>query len=219
MSKTEPQPSAWSNRIVGHGEADPRELIPHPSNWRKHPPLQRQAIRGSLNEVGWVEEVMVNRVTGNLVDGHARVEEAIRDGAATVPVRYVELTEAEEELILATLDPIGALALRNEEQLSALLAGVSTSDDALRELLSSLDLSAPLMTAAERTAEWDGMPGLELEDQSAWKQVLVSFRSPEDLKAFAKLVGQENMTVQTRSIWWPPQERWDRKQERYAPAE
>ena len=29
------------------------------------------ALRGSLDTVGWVAQVMVNRVTGHVVDGHA----------------------------------------------------------------------------------------------------------------------------------------------------
>lgn len=50
--------------------------------------------------------------------------------------------------------------------------------------------------------EWKGMPEFVLEDQTPWKSLVVSFASPEDLGAFAKLVGQ-NLTPNTRSIWYP----------------
>lgn len=39
---------------------------------------------GALNEVGWVQRVIVNRRTGYLVDGHERVWQALQNGDAPV---------------------------------------------------------------------------------------------------------------------------------------
>lgn len=50
--------------------------------------------------------------------------------------------------------------------------------------------------------EWDGMPAFAQEDLMPWKSMIVNFVSPEDLQAFAKLVGQ-TLTPRTRSIWYP----------------
>src|SRR5438128_1559091 len=105
--------SAWRNRIVGTGEQAPDQLVANPRNWRTHPGPQRDALRGSLAEVGWVQQVLVNQRTGHVVDGHARVEEALSRKEPSVPVLYVDLDEAEEALVLATLDPIGAMAGRD----------------------------------------------------------------------------------------------------------
>src|SRR5215831_11510971 len=69
--------ATWQNRIVGHGEVDPRELKANPQNWRLHPSHQRAAVREVLAKVGWVGGIMLNRTTGNMIDGHLRVEEAI----------------------------------------------------------------------------------------------------------------------------------------------
>ncbi len=77
-------PAQWRNRIVGTGEVAPDELLANPRNWRTHPALQRAALRGSLTEVGWVQQVLVNQRTGHLVDGHARVEEALGRGEQSV---------------------------------------------------------------------------------------------------------------------------------------
>lgn len=88
--------------------------------------------------MGWVQQVMVNRRTGNLVDGHARVEEALSQGEATVPVLYVDLSPEEEALVLATLDPIAAMADADGARLAELLEGVSVEDAGLRALLDSL---------------------------------------------------------------------------------
>ena len=140
MTTKTPPTVPWRSRIVGSGEAPPTALLAHPANWRRHPDAQRAALRGSLSEVGWVGTVMVNRATGHVVDGHARIEEAISRGEPTVPVLYVDLTEGEEALVLATLDPIGAMADRDTAKLEALLAAVSvTVDDAgLRRLLADM---------------------------------------------------------------------------------
>jgi hypothetical protein len=48
---------------------------------------------------------MVNRVTGHVFDGHARIEDAISRREPTVPVAYVDLSEDEEPLVLASSRP------------------------------------------------------------------------------------------------------------------
>src|SRR5688572_14080070 len=111
----------WRSRIVGSGEEEPTQLLANPLNWRIHSGRQRNAMRGALSSVGWVQQVMVNRRTGHVVDGHLRVEEAISAGAPTVPVLYVDLSEEEERLVLATLDPISAMAGTSVERLRDLL--------------------------------------------------------------------------------------------------
>jgi DNA modification methylase len=130
--------SRWRNRITGHADVPPDQLLANPANWRRHPPEQRAALRGSLDAVGWVQQVVVNTTTGRVVDGHARIEEALTRGEASVPVLYVELSVDEEALVLATLDPIGALATVEADALAQLLADVQTEDAALRALLADL---------------------------------------------------------------------------------
>ncbi len=129
---------AWRNRIVGHADVPPADLVPNPRNWRSHPPEQQRALAGALAEVGWVAEVLVNRTTGNVVDGHLRIELALARDEPTVPVTYVELTEDEERLVLASLDPLAAMATAEQEQLAALLAGLEPADAALGALLEDL---------------------------------------------------------------------------------
>lgn len=131
----------WRNRITGSGEEAPDQLLANPANWRTHPGPQRDALRGSLTEVGWVQQIMVNRRTGFVVDGHARVEEALSRGEPTVPVLYVDLSPEEEALVIATLDPIGAMADRDDARLRALLAEITVDDAGLAGLLKTLDVS------------------------------------------------------------------------------
>ena len=129
---------AWKNRIVGSDDVAPDQLVANPKNWRTHPGSQRDALRGSLGTVGWVQQVMVNQRTGHVVDGHARVEEALSKGEPTVPVLFVDLSEAEEALVLATLDPITAMASTDAGKLAELLHDVHTDVPALAEMLDGL---------------------------------------------------------------------------------
>ena len=128
----------WRSRIVGQGAEDPTQLLANPQNWRTHPAAQREALRGALDQVGWVQQVLVNRVTGHVVDGHARVEEAITRGEAEVPVLYVELDPAEEALVLASLDPIGAMADQDDDRLRQLLAEVTFDNEGLAASIAGL---------------------------------------------------------------------------------
>jgi ParB-like chromosome segregation protein Spo0J len=126
------------NRILGHEEVPPSQLIAHSLNYRRHPDTQLEALRGSLHELGWVKSVIVSKRTGKIIDGHARIEEAIHQRVATIPVEYVDLTDSEERLALAILDPIAAMATQDDEALEALLANVETDDDRLQTLLADL---------------------------------------------------------------------------------
>src|SRR3990170_3494486 len=102
-NRSEAAAAPWRSRIVGSGEEAPDQLLANPANWRIHPKAQQEALAGVLGQVGWVQQVLVNRRTGHVVDGHLRVALALRQEAPTVPVLYVELSEAEEKLVLAAL--------------------------------------------------------------------------------------------------------------------
>lgn len=128
----------WRNRVVGHGDEPPEQLLANPAIWRTHPKEQQRALAGALSEVEWVGQVLANRTTGHVVDGHLRVELAISRGEPTVPVLYVELTEAEEHLILATVDPLAAMATAEKDALAALLAELETGDAGLARMLAEL---------------------------------------------------------------------------------
>jgi len=135
--------TGWRNRITGSGKEAPDQLLANPANWRIHPKAQQDALAGALDAVGWVGQVLVNQNTGFVVDGHARIALALSRGEPAVPVLYVDLSPEEEALVLATLDPIGAMAGRDEEKLKALLAEISVDDAGLLALLGDLGGNEP----------------------------------------------------------------------------
>jgi len=136
------------SRIIGHGSEDPKELIAHPRNWRRHPKIQVDAMRETLNRVGWVQNIIVNTTTGTMLDGHMRVEIAAEDNLAEIPVTYIEVTEDEETLILATFDPLGDLALKDEDMLEGLMESIQ---DDHRSLLEDVGVLAKSQKAKEPT--------------------------------------------------------------------
>jgi hypothetical protein len=129
---------AWRSRITASGEAAPTELKANAKNWRIRPKAQQQAMASVLSEVGWVQQLVVNRTSGNLIDGHLRLELALARGEPAIPVIYVELSDAEEGLILATLDPLAAMAETDQAKLIALLAGVTISQADLAALVKGM---------------------------------------------------------------------------------
>lgn len=136
MPKKKPQ--AWKSRITGHGEESPDQLLANPFNFRVHTPEQSAALDGGLDELGWIQQVVVNTRTGHLIDGHLRVQRALRRSEPTVPVLYVDLSENEERIALATLDPISAMAGTDNEQLVKLLDGIEAESEPLLEFLATL---------------------------------------------------------------------------------
>jgi hypothetical protein len=129
----------FRNRIVGSGEESPEKLLVNPKNWRVHSREQERALEGMLDELGWLQTVIVNKTTGHLVDGHLRLELAKKRGERKIPVVYVKLTPAEEDLALALLDPLGDLATKDEKRLEKLLQELDPGDAELRALLAQME--------------------------------------------------------------------------------
>jgi hypothetical protein len=131
---------AFRSRIVGEGFENPRRLRANPLNWRVHTKTQTGAVREALKAIGWIQRVIVNRRSGNIIDGHQRVEIAIEDHEPSVPVLYVDLPIEEERLALATLDPLTELAATDPEKLATLLGQVNERPEgALGDLLTELE--------------------------------------------------------------------------------
>lgn len=170
--------SNWRNRIVGEGSMPASQFQANPYNWREHPQEQRAALHGALNEVGWVQRVIVNRRTGNLVDGHERVWQALQNGDAEVPYVEVDLSEEEEAYVLATLDPIGAMAQMAKEKVAELLESVKTEEEGVQGLLNEISRRAgvvpdvmednPPDPAEELASKWGTARGQKWSVGSHW---------------------------------------------------
>jgi hypothetical protein len=140
----------WRSKIVGHDRIDPASIVANPLNFRTHPQAQRDALAASIEEVGFVRSVTVNKRTGNLVDGHERVWQALKSEQPLIDVEYVDLSEEEERKMLAVLDAIGEMAEIDNDTFLALMDGVETSDAALAAVFERIAAKGGLPTPDEQ---------------------------------------------------------------------
>lgn len=161
--------AAIRDRIVELRRVPARDLRANPKNWRRHPRDQQEAMRGVLAEIGYAGALLARETPEGLllIDGHLRAE-TTPDQA--VPVLILDVDEREADLLLATVDPIAAMAERDDAALAALLAGVDAEDERVRALLASLageeaptvrdvDAEPQLDRAEELRAQWGVEPG------------------------------------------------------------
>lgn len=130
----------------------------HDRNWRLHPQDQQDSVAAGQANVGWADVAVLNRTTGNMLDGHGRVEDERIPGTEKCPVLLGTWSEAQEKTILASLDSIGVLATANEKQFKKLLENIKY--EGLPELETALETSANLYdiefaTPDEVTTETD----------------------------------------------------------------
>jgi DNA modification methylase len=126
------------DRVIELRRVASGDLLPNPRNWRTHPKAQKNALRGLIDEVGFAGAALARKGADGeliLIDGHLRKDALPGEH---IPVLITDLSEEEAEKVLATYDPIGALAGRDDEALMALLANVTSNDDGLRRLLEDL---------------------------------------------------------------------------------
>jgi hypothetical protein len=173
----------------------------NPLNARVHTAAQRTVMEDALTEIGNVDVLKVVAIpdTGEylLVDGHLRTE--LRHDE-DVMVAVLDLDDTEVAKVLATFDPIGALADTDRDKLKALSNLSAIQSENLATLIQAL-----AARPADPESEWQGMPAYSQDNLMPWKTVKVHFENEDDLKAFAALVAQP-LTTQTRYIWHPRQE-------------
>lgn len=207
----------FNNRIVGYGEEDVEQMLANPFNFRIHPNYQQQALAGSIDSLGFIRSVTVNKRTGHIIDGHLRVILASRSGVKSLPVEYVDLDEDEEIQALLSIDPIAALATVDKQKLNEVIDMVKSDDERVQQMLETIAIHEEIVPPVDFAEEWQGMPEFENED-SAYRTIYVHFKSQADVDAFAELVGQ-TITEETKYIWYPKTERRNLKHLGYAADE
>ena len=166
--------SKIKNRVIGHIDLLPSEILSHPGQAWDHPTAQAEALVGILEEVGIVDEILVyksERANGAWVtpDGHLRKS---LDPNKPWPCTVLDLTDAEADYVLATKDPVGMMKRTNAAALDALFASVESSNKAVQEMLADVAAQAGLYldnTAGET-------PFSEFEEDNAPFSDFVAFK-------------------------------------------
>lgn len=125
------------NRVVEVRDVPAKELMQNPKNWRTHPESQREALGGLLATVGIAGTLTAwDSPEGlQLIDGHLRADQ---DPDVVWPVAILDVTQEEADLLLASMDPLGAMAETSVTHLQELLEGITGDDDPGDDRLSGL---------------------------------------------------------------------------------
>jgi DNA modification methylase len=136
------------DRIKEFRRVKAADILPNPANWRTHPKAQQDALRGILAEVGIADALLVRETEAGLqlIDGHLRADTA---PDAEWPVLILDVDDAEAAMLLATVDPLAAMAATDPAKLEELLREVDTGNEALRQMLSELAKESGLNPSAE----------------------------------------------------------------------
>lgn len=190
---------SWNNRIVGHEEVDPTTLNMNKLNWRVHTDEQRRALSAVLDSVGFVRSILVSKRTNNILDGHLRVTLAIAEGEETVPVELVDVNEAEEAEILATLDPLSAMAGTDQALLHELMLQFEVDSYDLQAMLdANLNGYVPVDEETLKAPKTQSsLPEMELRPYEHYDYVLVLATSTTEWMALCEKLGLER-TKMTR---------------------
>jgi hypothetical protein len=193
---------AWDNRIIGEADVAPDQLLGNPYNWRVHSTFQKEALTGVLSSIGWVQRIIVNQRTQHVIDGHARIDVALRHEEPLVPVVYVDVSEEEEQLLLASLDPLAALAQADTAKLDALLRDVQTQDAAIQQMLEGLALQHQLIPAigAGNAPQGETVDTAPVVTQASNVHMCQLFLTEESWPAFQEDVQRLGLTYGTTTL-------------------
>ena len=180
------------------------DLHPNPRNWRTHPKQQLDAIRGILAEVGFAGAELARELPDGslqLIDGHARAEIA---GDAEVPVLVLDVTESEADKILATYDPIGAMAEADAVRLEELLRDAQTGNEALADMLAELAEDNGML-GSDESLQGSTKPELEISPELHERQdyLVIVFDNEFDWQVACETLSiktQKSAKVETSTI-------------------
>ena len=177
------------DRIKDFRRVPASELRRNPKNWRVHSDVQRDALRGVLAEIGFAGAALAYEAEDGaleLIDGELRADEA---GDQEIPVLILDVTADEAETLLATFDPIGAMADANDDVLRELLANREPEDADLRNLLAGLAASTergsgPGGKAEDRAAD----TAMDLRPHEHYDHVIVLARTTQEWNRLCELL-------------------------------
>jgi len=181
------------------------QLQPNPRNWRTHPEAQQNVLRGVLAEVGMVGAVLARETAEGglmLIDGHLRAEML---GNEDIPVLILDVNEAEADKLLATFDPLGAMAGADADALRVLLEEVETSSHELAEMLAALAEEHGIIPGEkgenDPDKEWTGLPEFE-NDEIHEVNLIVYFADADEKVRFGNMI-QQAVNHDTKFVWHP----------------
>jgi hypothetical protein len=174
------------NRIRGHRRVRAGDLLPHELNYRLHPQAQRAALEALYRTLGFARSLLAFELPDGrlkLIDGHLRRS---MHPDQEVEVEIVDLSEAEARVLLLSLDPLAALAGRDEEVHARLVQQTPSDEQALAELWHVAQAPPPVLLAENAPLREQFLVLIECQDERMQAELLERFGA-EGLKCRALL--------------------------------
>lgn len=114
------------NRIISYGSKPADQFLVNPKNFTIHPEEQQKVMEDILQNIGWVGVVIESANSGYVLDGHERIWEALQDNSS-VPYLLVDLTQEEEDIVLATYNATAHMAHIDKTKGLALIEEIRAS--------------------------------------------------------------------------------------------
>lgn len=161
-------PAQIRDRVVDFVRARAGDLLKNKKNWRTHGDEQRAVLDSILTEVGFAGAVLARRTPKGLelIDGHLRTD---RDPEAIVPVLVTDLTEEEADKLLATYDPLAAMAGTDWDALQRLVKNVKIDSEPIANLLAEMMGAAPAPKTVAEPADATELLAIAKKLQRKWK--------------------------------------------------
>lgn len=107
------------------------DLVKWDKNPRKITPEAVEKVARSIQQLGWGAPCVARKSDRRLIAGHTRLQAAQKLGLAEVPVRFVECTDAQADLMAIADNRLGEEVEWDKNELAVLLRGF---DDESRSL-------------------------------------------------------------------------------------
>ena len=105
------------------------DLRPNPRNYNKHPDFQIALLAKNIRALGWRHPIIVSKLSGKIVAGHARLEAAKLLSLQSVPVDYQAFDNLDQEQAYLIADnKIAELAEIDSDALKGLLEELAKTD-------------------------------------------------------------------------------------------
>jgi hypothetical protein len=193
----------FRDRITEYRKIKGKDLLDNDGNWRIHPALQQDAVRGIMEEVGIVGALLVytsERQGGiTVIDGHLRKN---IDPEFDWPCLVTDLDDAEADFVLSVLDPSALLAQVDVERFRKLTRTFNTDNLAIRELLRQVDAGRLAEIAAEKEekAKREGIPDMEILPFEHYDYIVLMFRNSLDFDKAVDLFGVRKVRYAAESL-------------------
>lgn len=188
------------------------KLIPYSSNNRFHGDEQVERIAKSISEFGFNQPIVIDEDNVILV-GHGRFEAAKKLKLEEVPVlKVLGLDDTKKRAYRILDNKLQNDSTWNFENLESEINFLTENDFDIDSWgLDDFDKFFGDEVDGDPNKEYKDMPEYVSEDETAIQKIIVNFKNREDVRNFAKLVEQENITDKTKSLWYPCVERKKRK--------